>query len=192
MERDFWVLLAMEMDLPEIINTCLTSKKIDLYVCKNDFFWLNKVKKDFGLSITKTKAKSYYFELYNLLKKYTPVEIWNQGIDEKRIDKVLLAIHKNINLTELFKDRRTFILFIKRILDFYDTVTKTAQQVIIFTFLFDKVFPKAYEMGILQDLGDKFHRILYDKLTFYKDHPEIRQLYKKWEPFYKDLLNFRK
>jgi len=78
MERDFWVLLAMEMDLPEIINTCLTSKKIDLYICKNDFFWLHKVKKDFGLSISKSKAKIYYFELYNLLKKYSLVELWNQ------------------------------------------------------------------------------------------------------------------
>jgi hypothetical protein len=84
MEKDFWTLLTLEMELPEVINTCLCSKKIHSYVCDNLYFWMSKVKKDYGIQIEKEKAKAYYFETYKLLKNYS-------------YDKILPVLTKTIS-----------------------------------------------------------------------------------------------
>ena len=44
--KDMIIYLAMEMELPEIISFCNTSKKINERVCKNNIFWRNKIEKE--------------------------------------------------------------------------------------------------------------------------------------------------
>jgi len=44
--KDMIIYLAMEMELPEILSFCKTSKKTNERVCKDNNFWRNKIKKD--------------------------------------------------------------------------------------------------------------------------------------------------
>lgn len=66
MDKQSLILIAMELDLPSVLNFCKSSKKINNSVCKNKFFWINKLKKDYNFDFTKTKrnAKEYYKILY--------------------------------------------------------------------------------------------------------------------------------
>lgn len=55
LSKDVLILLAIEMDYADILNFCKSSKRIDNYVCKNKFFWLNK------LSKPNLNARNYQF-----------------------------------------------------------------------------------------------------------------------------------
>lgn len=46
LSKDILMLLAMEMDLPSLLNFCESSKKINDKVCKQNIFWKNKLEKE--------------------------------------------------------------------------------------------------------------------------------------------------
>lgn len=63
--RDALVKIALELDLPSIINYCQTNKNINRAVCQNDLFWINKLSKDYGFNFSKKSgqlrlARAYY------------------------------------------------------------------------------------------------------------------------------------
>ena len=59
--RDIIISLALEYDLPTLLNYCRTSKRINDLVCNSNLFWILKLKKDFGISLEdKLRAKEYY------------------------------------------------------------------------------------------------------------------------------------
>ena len=62
MNRDTLVLLAFELELPEIIPLCNTNSRINRWVCENRYFWANKGLKDFG---ARRITKNQYYNLYN-------------------------------------------------------------------------------------------------------------------------------
>ena len=47
LNRDTLPLLAVELDLPDILNFCRTSKKVNQFVCNNPSFWRQKINRDF-------------------------------------------------------------------------------------------------------------------------------------------------
>lgn len=192
MEKDFWVLLSLEMDLPDIINTCLCSRKIHSYVCENKYFWMNKVKKDFGIKEDKENAKSYYFKIYKLLKRFSLGEILDHGLKEQEQDKVLIAIHKNVDIRPLFKYRRYVLEFLNSYLKFFprkeddeaEITNINPDLVIMFVFLYDKILP---EVRIISE--PKFWGHVYKKLLYYKSLPEVIDVYKRRGEFYKSLAS---
>lgn len=46
LNKDILMLLAIEMDLPSLLNFCESSKKINDKVCKQNIFWRNKLEKE--------------------------------------------------------------------------------------------------------------------------------------------------
>ena len=55
--KDVIILIALELDTPEILKLCRTSKKFNNALCKNDFFWLRK---DYPyLNISNVKKDKY-------------------------------------------------------------------------------------------------------------------------------------
>ena len=74
--------IALEYDLPQILNLCLTSKKINQSICLNQRFWVSKLFLDFPFiknadipsnfifTDGNINFKSYYLYLNNTNEKY--------------------------------------------------------------------------------------------------------------------------
>ena len=61
--KDVIVHIALMLDLPEVISLCLTSKKFNINVCKNNSFWISRLKQDFDVDYRDVgvgDAKKYY------------------------------------------------------------------------------------------------------------------------------------
>ena len=48
LEKDQLFLLALELDLPELISFCQTNKRINNLICKRNDIWLYKLNKEFS------------------------------------------------------------------------------------------------------------------------------------------------
>jgi hypothetical protein len=66
MNRETLFLIALELDFPDILNYCKTSKVINEAICKRESFWITKLRKDFEFPIPNSpeNAKEYYKILY--------------------------------------------------------------------------------------------------------------------------------
>ena len=78
MNRDLLFLIALEMDLPEIIKLCETSSKINEYVCNNRNFWINKIKKTYPrVPVDKIQdPRTLYRKLFNTKKENAQWDFW--------------------------------------------------------------------------------------------------------------------
>jgi len=98
MDKQSLILIAMELDLPSIINFCKTSNKVNKSVCKNKFFWINKLKKDYDFVFkTKRDPKEYYkllFKSVDIDKEFDP----NVGL-------ILSSYYGYDDLVEYFLDK---------------------------------------------------------------------------------------
>jgi hypothetical protein len=82
-------LFAVELDYPDLVNFCLTNKKINEKICRNEEFWFYKLKKEFPdyykfdyknktsreMFKTMTYRKEFYEGLPFMMKmfKYDPI-----------------------------------------------------------------------------------------------------------------------
>ena len=63
-------LLALELDLPSVINFCKSSKRVNEKICKNERFWQVKVNRDFPSFINRQKTfKDQYVFLTQILTR---------------------------------------------------------------------------------------------------------------------------
>ena len=72
--------IALDFDLPDIVNFCLTFKKINEKICLNQRFWLEKIYKDYNIKTgdipSKYKLKDgldykkYYQYINFMMNKY--------------------------------------------------------------------------------------------------------------------------
>jgi hypothetical protein len=84
LNKDVLFLFAIKLDLRSLINFCNCSSKINEKICKNNYVWLHKLKKDFpdyenNKFLSKTmgffnklkdlSAKNKYIAIYNFLDK---------------------------------------------------------------------------------------------------------------------------
>lgn len=69
MTRDALILIALELELPDLLHFCQTQNKINLSVCENDLFWSAKLVRDFNYKeskrVTPIGPKREYKRLYN-------------------------------------------------------------------------------------------------------------------------------
>ena len=72
MDNNLLRLLALELDMPSLLNLCLSSKRLNREICQNNHFWRNKLYKDYP----ETKGKVFgnnlrkvYLSLLNRVRK---------------------------------------------------------------------------------------------------------------------------
>jgi len=99
LDKQRLILIALELDLPSILNLCSTNKRIDSLICKNGDFWKSKLIKDFnfifyGISNNKRDPQRYYYILYD------------KNI-EKRIKKAVK--YGYFDLVKFISDKMTYI-----------------------------------------------------------------------------------
>ena len=101
--RDIAILLALEMDTPDILNLCLSNKSMNSYICDNPMFWLNKLKRDYP-NKDYFKYGDNYKDIYKNISKLVEIEIniridynsyGNEDSDEDNEEK---EIEKSISL----------------------------------------------------------------------------------------------
>ena len=64
LEKDQLFLLALELDLPELLSFCSSSKRINDLICKRNDIWYYKLNKEFSdLKYTGKEPRPYYIKL---------------------------------------------------------------------------------------------------------------------------------
>ena len=89
LEKRILLLLATEMDMPDLLHFCSSSKYIDNNVCEDDEIWIIKLKRDYdfiflGKSSEDRNPKKYYQILYNPASKIN-IEYGNTTITYEKI-----------------------------------------------------------------------------------------------------------
>jgi len=56
--KDLWIMLALELDMYTLINLCQTSSQINSKVCEKDYFWIQKLQKEYPEYANHAKVKA--------------------------------------------------------------------------------------------------------------------------------------
>ena len=68
---DLIIEIGLYLEIDEIFSYCLISTKFNYYVCENRFFWLLRLKMDYGITKDRipddTTAKDYYRYIHTIL-----------------------------------------------------------------------------------------------------------------------------
>lgn len=155
-------LLALELDLPDLINFCKSSKRINEKVCESKEIWIHKLKEDFNITYSKRynlEPKKNYILLYKMKEG---IEI----LDDAPILYDLLYNPRSVgylwySLPNDDKDRR--------------------KMHYIISFLHEKVYEEEYEeededgygYGVLEELWFKYREKLSSLLPFHKKGVDV-------------------
>ena len=94
MDNNLLRLLALDLDMPSLLNLCLSSKRMNREICENNHFWRNKLYKDYP----ETKGKVFgnnlrkvYLSLKNKIEKdfYAFVSRNNENSFPKIFDYIM-------------------------------------------------------------------------------------------------------
>lgn len=69
LSKDVLVLLALELNLKDLLAFCESYDNVNKAVCKNDFFWSQKLFKDYKLKVRRG-AKNLYEEMTRRLERF--------------------------------------------------------------------------------------------------------------------------
>ncbi|GAI81263.1 unnamed protein product, partial [marine sediment metagenome] len=75
LSKDVIFLLALELDLPSILQLCLTSKKYNQHICENPNFWKNKLLKEYPQLNSVINDIYDYKNTYKHVKRLVPTTI---------------------------------------------------------------------------------------------------------------------
>jgi hypothetical protein len=102
MDKQSWILIALELDLPSILKLCKTNKNIKGFVCDNYYFWGNKLKKDYNFTFTGVPNKNrdprklyQYIENLKMDEDIQAAEFIKEGNDDLA-KFLILTKRKNI------------------------------------------------------------------------------------------------
>ncbi len=94
---DILMLIALDMETPEILQLCRTSTKLNQSICNNPNFWRNKIIKDFKINFGPKDVKTLK-EYYILLSRAYSMGYW--------VDSYLIALDNNYqDLVKFLKSR---------------------------------------------------------------------------------------
>ena len=93
MYTDVMLLLAFEMDLPTLLNFCLTSKKVNDKICKDETFWAKKLQKDYSQYLDDFITKPDHYSSYK-----------DELLGKTSREKYILIYHL-LNLKEKFNEQ---------------------------------------------------------------------------------------
>jgi len=114
LSHDLLYSLALELDLPDLINFCKTNEKINKYVCENDKIWISKLIREFpeynkiNLNLSKKNLYVLLWKLSNIKRKlnlkqdvYTIYHSKKLRLSHEKIKKIPEDIKILNNLEEL-------------------------------------------------------------------------------------------
>ena len=102
MDKDLIQKIALDLNYPDIIDLCLSSKRMNQFVCQNEFFWINKIKKDYNYQPSLEKLNIDYpliFEKYQF-KQISKADLYRRVYI--RMSSRLLDIRIETNNLEYF------------------------------------------------------------------------------------------
>ena len=91
--NDLIIYIALQLDLPELLNYCRVSQKFNSLVCQNNSFWINRLKQDFNITYTKVNndnPKLLYQKIYHLINEYKALVKIASRFKEVRLDETLI------------------------------------------------------------------------------------------------------
>jgi hypothetical protein len=212
--KDVMILTALELNLPDLIALCRTSQKVNEIICKNDTFWFNKVKVDFGLELESLKgSREYYLEMDNRLKT-EPNRAYEIGINNEALPLIKLALEKgadpnykspmdqytplirsiyndkifNYLIDKTITSKKTSILNVNDFTEFFNDFIRgpitKENKCKLIIKLFDKITPEASKY-IFQKNYWKGNLIKLEEVN--KECSGFKDTYNKWIDFYRDL-----
>lgn len=95
--KDVLALIALDMDIEYVIRLCQTSSTFNEKICKNNYFWLNKLQKDYNITIDINEAKNEYLTIKQLLKT-DPTTILESGINSENIKLVKASVEAGADI----------------------------------------------------------------------------------------------
>ena len=96
--NDMLFKIALEYDMPTLLNFCRTSKKINNLICENNLFWFYKLRKDFDITKKVEEAKEYYTFLYQRLKNTDINQLYYDATEEGNLDLVKITLDRGANI----------------------------------------------------------------------------------------------
>jgi hypothetical protein len=112
LSKDELFLIAIDLDMPSLINFCQTSKNVNRKVCENNYFWVHKLKKDFNIDFKEISkmpkssrlrekymkslpAKKEYLQYSKIVETYTiPNHLLSAGIEKNKMDWIKIALYR--------------------------------------------------------------------------------------------------
>tara|TARA_R110001599_G_scaffold333191_1_gene549045 strand:+ start:3440 stop:4075 length:636 start_codon:yes stop_codon:yes gene_type:complete len=94
--KDVLILLLLDLDIDSVVNMCQTSSKFKNKICLNNYFWLNKLSHDFGISSDLKSAKQKYLDIVHELK-VEPNKTYRNGVYSNNLKLVKLGLEYGAN-----------------------------------------------------------------------------------------------
>jgi hypothetical protein len=89
MDKQSWILIALELDMLSILKLCETNKNVRAFVYDNYYFWTNKLKRDYNFVFTgmpnkdRDPRKLYqYLNNFKMHKDEQAAEFIEEGNDD--------------------------------------------------------------------------------------------------------------
>ena len=104
LSKDILFKIALELDLPALVNWCQTNKEINLKVCRNENVWVHKLNRDFpdhNLLKVQFSIRKKYKLLYALLVLKNKLKLKESIYDLYSLQELYLSYNQ---LTELPKE----------------------------------------------------------------------------------------
>lgn len=110
--KDILFSLALELDLPNILNLCLVNKTASEYICRNDNFWLKKMEKEgidykraIELVTAKYKDKRNERLLFDLMPNISPAVFYRYLFLDSPVETYQLADNANYLYASVHKNK---------------------------------------------------------------------------------------
>lgn len=81
---DLIVYISMMLDLDDLLSLCISSKKINLLVCDNQKFWMEKLLKDFNIQASDLPKNYNYKNYYQYI--ISQIKYDSDNLDEVLVD----------------------------------------------------------------------------------------------------------
>ena len=99
LSKDILIELAIELDLPDIINWCRLNKRFDEFTCKSDVFWRRKFIHDYG-DYSKVLGLSWR-EFYKYVTVTKPNDLLWKGVEKNVLSYVVVALKRGANINNI-------------------------------------------------------------------------------------------
>ena len=96
LSKDILIELAIELNLPDIVNWCSLNKKFDNLTCKNDIFWRRKFIHDYG-EYPKNSDLTWR-EFYKFITVAKPNDLLWKGVEENVLSYVVVALKRGADI----------------------------------------------------------------------------------------------
>jgi len=201
LSKDELFLIAIELNITELLNLCLSSKNIKNKICDRNDFWVHKLKKDFDINffenvklpksnrlrenfIKTLPAKKEYLKYNKLINSFPNLnDALLEGVNTDNFKLIEIALFRGAeinNKDDSFKIVKYFINLNER----DDYLTSKDEQIKHVIILYDKVLPL-----ISKHIDSKnFWKMVLLKLNEFKGQNKVfEEIYNRKKELYEKL-----